>query len=127
MSEAFTKKGNKTSTKRWFSWFDAFEDADKSFHSRILSFIMFGFMHGIYKDFTDVPLWRMEGEDGGLIFHGGDDEDEEENKVEAAAANEDVEGADHANIQPDEKKQSIKETDDLKALEEMQQQRPYGC
>ena len=116
MSEAFTKKGNKTSTKRWFSWFDAFEDADKSFHSRILSFIMFGFMQGIYKDFTDVPLWRMEGEDGGLIFNGGEDEDEEENKVEAAAVNEYVEGADHANIQPDEKKQSIKENNDLKAL-----------
>ena len=39
---------------------------------------MFGMCQGIYKDFTEVPLWRVEGEDGGLIFSGGDDEGEEE-------------------------------------------------
>ena len=92
------------------------EDAGKSFHSRILSYIMFGLRQGIYKDFIEVPLWRVEGEDGGLIFSGGDDEGEEENREEAAAAEGDVEGAGNAQIQADEKKQAIRENDDLKAL-----------
>ena len=62
-SDAFTKKGAKVMLRRWFSWFDAFAEADKTWHTRILSLITFGMSTGIYKDITEVPLWSFQGED----------------------------------------------------------------
>ena len=52
-------------------------------HSRIrsgtpiLSFIMFAMSCGIYNDFTEVPVWQMDGEGDGLVIDGDDDSDEE--------------------------------------------------
>ena len=78
--------------RRWLSWFDAFADADKTYHSRLLALITFGMSNGIYKDLTEVPLWKMEGEDGGAVFEGGEDSDDEAARADAAAGEGDVEG-----------------------------------
>ena len=77
---------------------------------------MYGLAQGTYKDFTEVPLWRVEGEDGGGIIRGGDDDRDEQERADAAAGDEDVDAAENAQPQPGNAKRAIKENDDMKAL-----------
>ena len=60
--ECFSRTGSKVALKRWFSWVDAFKDADNKWHSRLPGLIMFGMSTGLYHDHTEVPLWRMAGD-----------------------------------------------------------------
>ena len=71
VNDSFTKKGAKVMLRRWFSWFDAFADADKTWHTRVLAYITFGMSSGIYKDLTEVPLWKPADDDGAGGFAGG--------------------------------------------------------
>ena len=84
-SEAFTAKGSRVALRRWFSWCDSFRFFDKVWHSRLLALIMFGMSCGLYHDFTEVPLWRMEGDGIAPNVDDGDDEDEAAERDEARA------------------------------------------
>ena len=90
--------------RRWLSWFDAFADADQTYHSRLLTWITFGMSNGIYKDSTAVPLRNMEAEDAGAVFDGGEDSDDEGGRANAAAGQGDVDGVEMAQPAPEDKK-----------------------
>ena len=60
--DAFAKNNPKIALRRWFSWVDPFKAGDNNWHYWLLSVVMFGTSSGIYKDYTEVPYWKMEGE-----------------------------------------------------------------
>ena len=66
---------------------------------------MFAMSCGVYKDYTKVPLWKVEGESHPDL--GGDDADEEVERDEAAAVGA---GADAVRVdaQPADDKQPVK-------------------
>ena len=113
--EAFTQKGPRVALKRWFSWIDSFKFADKCWHSRLLGLIMWGMCAGVYKDFTEVPLWRIEGDVRAPIPEDSDSEDnnERDQQQQASAA---VSAAEQQQLQADEKKEAVKKGSDLQAL-----------
>ena len=111
---AFAKKNSKVALRRWFSWCDAFRDVDQSWHSWLLSFTMFGMKAGIYKDFTEVPLWKMEGERGLPKPSGSDTEEEDERRGDDVQRKA-VDAVDK-DVAPSDDKEAIKTANDLKEI-----------
>ena len=74
--------------RRWFSWFDAFSEADKTWHTRVLAYVSFGITAGIYKDHTEVPLWKIPDDNamGGFVSDGDSDEDGDRADAQRGAA-----------------------------------------
>ena len=52
------------------------QDYDPTWHTRLLALIMFGMVSGLYHDFTEVPLWKIQGDPAAPPL-AGDDTDEE--------------------------------------------------
>ena len=74
--EALTSNGYEVALRQWFSWIDAFNAADQARHTRLLSFIMFNTTSSIYKDVSEIPLWRMEGDTATADVNGQVESDE---------------------------------------------------
>ena len=55
--EAFTVKGVRVSLRRWFGWMEAAHQYLPLWHSRLFAIISIGQSLGIYKHFSQVPLW----------------------------------------------------------------------
>ena len=77
---------------------------------------MFAMSCGIYKDFTDVPLWQMDGEGDGRVIDGGDDTDEEPERAEAEGGAGAVGAAQQGDHKADDTKQPVKDDQDLSAM-----------
>ena len=116
VNDSFTKKGAKVMLRRWFSWFDAFAEADKTWHTRVLAYITFGMSSGIYKDLTEVPLWKPADDDGAGGFAGGNDSDDDGDRADAQQAEADVVGVEAAVPAADAEKAPVKNQEDLKSL-----------
>eukprot|EP00974_Lingulodinium_polyedra_P007333 697549-Lingulodinium_polyedra.AAC.1 len=55
--EAFGKKGDRVTLKRWFSWMSACPYHDRVWHSRLLAITSLGIQLGVYQSWEEVPLW----------------------------------------------------------------------
>ena len=75
---------------------------------------MFGTSSGTYKDYTEVPYLKMEGERGALKVSGSDSEEEDDRQGNENAKKA-VDGV-KQDIAPSQDKQGVKAGDDLKTI-----------
>ena len=55
--DAFSVKGDKVSLRRWFSWFVAAERYRRIWHRILMALVTLAQASGVYKVFSDAPLW----------------------------------------------------------------------
>ena len=79
-SEAFALKGHRVTLKRWFSWMDAADFHDRTWHQRLLVITSIGMELGVCKSLQDIPFF------GGLSAfckRGSPEEEREKQEGEA--------------------------------------------
>ena len=75
---------------------------------------MLGMKAGIYKDFSEVPLWKMEGERG-LPKPSGSDTEEEDGRRGDDVQRKAVDAVDK-DVAPSDDKEAVKTANDLKEI-----------
>ena len=70
--EPLQRMGQHIATRRWFDWIQAAFEHLKYWHTRLLALIVIGQIWGVYKDFTDVPLWGDASRKPGDLPEGGE-------------------------------------------------------
>eukprot|EP00974_Lingulodinium_polyedra_P018171 1759323-Lingulodinium_polyedra.AAC.1 len=65
-SEILTAKGDRCATRRWFSWIQASNSKDRTWHTVLYSLLALGMSVGLYKSATDTPWFRGAPQEAGM-------------------------------------------------------------